>query len=364
MKINKFFKLGKEVSIRMTGKQNFLESSFLMKNNIENIDVDDIDTSICSNCILHIENKTESIKALRCKEEYCLNYCQKRKNYIKNKKANNDNFFGIIDKRLSRLQLCQMLLYNALDIGPNGIIKNISEKEVASILNCTVKTVRNNNKRLAELNYIYFTKISSDRFNVLLLDYNKYHLPANEGGRGYIVMSSETLMKLLNIKNVNSLRIAIRNLVKFDDNNVKRTKTRKTSCTYDEISFFLPNYVNHKAIIDRMLDETSSIFDFTKTKEKVSFVLKEEYNGKNKRRKLSNKYKAYIKNYCEKRLFPLTDKDYDDLIQMSLEYRFSTVITALDVAYKKYYLANAEVKNYGGLVREIIKTEINKKQTA
>jgi len=359
MKIRNFFKVGKELSIRMTGRQNSVKFNSLNKNEETNNDV-------CANCILHIKDESEKIntKTLKYKEEYCFNYCKRRKNHIKEKELNDDNFLGVVDKRLSRLQLCQNLLYQALDVNLNGIIKDVSESEVASLLGCTIRTVRNNNKRLSELNYIQTLKTSKDTFNVLLLDYNKYHLSTHDGGRGYIVMSNKTLIKLLNIENVNSLRIAIRNLIKFDDSNIKRIKTREVSYTYDEASFFLPNYINHKAIINKMLEETFSMFNYRKENEKIYFKIKDEYDGKKQRRKLENKYRLYIKNYCQQKYFNLTNKDYDDLVQMSLEYRFNTVIDTLNLVYTKYYLKNITVENYCGLVREIIKNTQYKKIAA
>ena len=372
MKLSPFFKIGKEILIKMVGVQNHLEFYLLNQREVfkdnGNYIHKNMTNDICIDCPLHMKNDSViDDDALKYRNDYCINHCKKRKSYIQDKNmANNEGdraiFVGKI--RLSRLQLSQLLLYHALEVGPNGIVKNISENEIAAILGCTVRTVRNNNERLVDFGYILFSRISNDKFNILILDYNKYHLSSNEGGRGYVVMSNKSLMKLLNVKNVNALRIEIRNLVKFDDNNINRIRVRETSCTYKEVSSFLPDYVNYKAIIDRTIDETSGIFNIRQTNEKIYFTLKDEFNGKNERRKLGNEYKVYFESYCKRNYFNLTNKDYDDLAQMSLEYRFNIVIEALDIAYKEYYLKNIIVENYCGLVREIIKKKTREKKLA
>lgn len=372
MKLSPFFKIGKEILIKMVGVQNHLEFYLLNQREVfkdnGNYIHKNMTNDICIDCPLHMKNDSViDDDALKYRNDYCINHCKKRKSYIQDKNmANNEGdraiFVGKI--RLSRLQLSQLLLYHALEVGPNGIVKNISENEIAAILGCTVRTVRNNNERLVDFGYILFSRISNDKFNILILDYNKYHLSSNEGGRGYVVMSNKSLMKLLNVKNVNALRIEIRNLVKFDDNNINRIRVRETSCTYKEVSSFLPDYVNYKAIIDRTIDETSGIFNIRQTNEKIYFTLKDEFNGKNERRKLGNEYKVYFESYCKRNYFNLTNKDYDDLAQMSLEYRFNIVIEALDIAYKEYYLKNIIVENYCGLVREIIKKKNKRKKVS
>ena len=342
----------------MTGVQNIINSH----EHYNTFNSDDSFKNTCTSCNLYIEDTSSLDKnTLEQREAYCSNYCTKK--VIQKKDSYCQNGY-VIRKRLSRLQLAQLLLYHALDVGANGIIRDVSEEEVADILGCTVKSVRNNNKALKEFNYILYSRISKDRFSVILLDYNKYHLSSKDGGRGYIVMSSDTLVRLINVEKVNSLRIEIRSLVKFDDNNVRRIKTRETNMSYNDISLFLPNYMRHKAAIDRAIENTSGIFNMNFRKNEVSFHLKDEFDGKNERRKLSNEYKLYFRNYCENKHFNLTEKDYDDLTQMSLEYRFNIVAGALDLAYKEYYLKNIIVENYCGLIREIVKNKIDNKKVA
>ena len=368
MKLNQFFKIGKEKLIKMIKEHDCSKAQEEIVDNItyENTNIyRDFINDVCSDCVLKITiDSNIDTGALELRNDYCLNHCEKRQAYINNRNASNnsDKFIFAGKKRLSRLQLSQLLLYHALGVGPTGIVHNISESEIANILNCTIKTVRNNNKRLVDWGYILFSRVSKDKFNILILDYNKYHLSSKEGGRGYVVMSNKTLMKLLNIKNVNALRIEIRNLVEFDDNNVKRIRTREVSSTYKEISSFLPDYINHKAIINKIIDKTSGIFNVRKVNDKIYYNLKAEFDGKNERRKLGNKYKQYFRNYCKNKSFSLNEKDYDDLVQMSIEYRFNTVMSALDIVYKKYFLSGTVIENCGGLVREIIKKKTYEKK--
>lgn len=367
MKLKKFFKVGKITMLKMTSVQNLYKN--VNKSNVTSDRVIERNKDNCSNCIMykkHIEyitnsksnndKKNEIEKTLQYFNRYCKEYCTK--SYYTKSTSNGKK------ERLSRLQLCQLLLYHALGPDEKGFVRNISEKEVASILGCTVKTIRNNNIRLVNLNYILLSKYTEDKFNILLLDYKNYHLSSKEGGRGYITMSSDLFIKLIKINNVNSLRLEIRNLVKFDDQNVKRIKVRKASYTYKKIRSFLPDYMNYQIIKNKVIKETSGVFDITKTNEGIVFALKSEYNAKLQKKKLSKKYEICFKNYCMSKNIPLTQKDYDDLVQMSLEYRFNDVIDALSIVYRNYYLKDVNIENYGGLIREIIESNLHKKITA
>lgn len=373
MRLKRFFKVGKNTMIKMTSLQNTYTST----------NETDIFTSTtvkrkehsCANCVMYkkykeytltseYKNSTEheKNKVLKYFNRYCDEYCSK----VENNTYATSNIKYHVGKRerLSRLQLCQLLLYYALGPDEKGIVRNISEKEVASILGCTTRTIRNNNKRLIELNYLLLSWVSKNKYNVLLLDYESQHLTAQEGGRGYITMSNNLFMQLIKIKNVNSLRLEIRNLVKFDDQNVKRIKTRKASYTYKNIRAFLPSYINYQIIKNKIIKEASNIFHITKTNEGIIFTLKSEYNAKLQKKKISKEYEKYFLNYCVNKNMVLSKKDYDDLIQMSFEYRFTTVIDALSIVYKNYYLKDVYIENYGGLVREIIENNLHKKITA
>lgn len=348
MKLKPFFKIGKSTTIRMTLPQTPVSSITTCRKVF--------DINICQNCPFYKDNTG-----------YCSKHCKKPYKYVpeRNVLDESSQIDSHFKKRLSRLQKLQFLLYHALDVGKGGFIKNVSEKEIANILDCTVKTVRNNNKRLSELHYIAFSKITSDRFNVLIYDYNTYHLSAKEGGHGYIVMSVDLLMELIKIKNVNALRLELRKLVKFDDYNIKTTKPKPVKYTYKEISNFLPSYINYKAKIEEIMQKTPNTFDVAKTENGIKFKLKNIYNGKIIKKGLQRKYNSYIQNYCTRKGIVLREGECEDLVQMSFEYRFNVVMEAFAEVNEDYIQKGDKyIKNFGGLVREIIEKNISRKKVS
>jgi len=69
----------------------------------------------------------------------------------------------------------------------NGIVYNLEACDLASVIGCNVRTVWNNLKVLEEYTYISYSKNEYGLINVILNDYENYYLPANKGGRGFLV---------------------------------------------------------------------------------------------------------------------------------------------------------------------------------
>lgn len=103
----------------------------------------------------------------------------------------------------------------------NGIVYNLEACELASVIGCNVRTVWNNLKVLEEYTYISYSKNEYGLINVILNDYENYYLPANKGGRGFLVMSKELLTKLNSTDSLVSLRIFIRELLSLDSPELK-----------------------------------------------------------------------------------------------------------------------------------------------
>lgn len=305
------------------------------------------DLSICLDCPLFKSTSNAHIT-------YCQNYCNKPR-IIKEKVIyyNEANRFHIpIRERLSKLQLKQILLYHFLNIDNNGIVKNISTKEIAKFLNCSIKTVKNNNERLVKLNYILYSKISNDKFSIWLTDYKNYHLTQKEGGSGYITMSKELLINLININTVNSLRLELRKLIEFDDQNIQTDEVNSGKYTYQDIKRFLPKYLHYKGAIEDIINSGSNSFQTTIENNCITFKLKNEYNSELLRKDIINECEPLLNDYFNK--FNFIENEVIDILQMSIQYGTEKIKNSLNEIYNNYILKNKHIYNLGGLIRKTI----------
>ena len=329
-----FARIGKRLIRRMTGVQeNYKKIEY----------IEELDYTPCQNCEL---NK------LSCENnQYCTEYCQKIR--VKKEKVtyvNEANSFKIpSDERLSKSQLKQILLYHFLGIDENGILRNISISEIANILDCDEKTVKNNNKRLSELNYILHSKASSDTFSIMLVDYKNYHLRKNEGGTGYVNMTRDLFLELLNVKNVNALRIELRELIKFDDSNIGVETIEQGTYSMNDVKRFLPQYVRYEKAIKECLENGSGAFDVKLNKKELTFKLKDEYNPKILREKIFTDFEYAFDSYYE--VFNFTNNEVESLYSLCLQYGIDVVQDTLDIIYKDYVLKGIYIRNLGGLIR-------------
>lgn len=347
MLVCNFARVGKALLRGMVGVQkNYKEIEYKKE----------FDESVCKGCKFYVGGCKNSDLV----KTYCNEYCNKAYKYVEiTKYINEANEFKIgVKERLSKIQVKQMILYHFLGVDKNGIVKNIDEKSVANYLGCDIKTVRNNNERLIELNYIIFSRIDRFTINVILVDYKSYHLPSSRGGRGYITMSKELLDELLIIDNVNTLRLEIRNLIKFDDMNIDNINITSSKYTYKQISRFLPSYINYISLIKDLLKDSSDLFHVDIQDDGIEFKLKDKYNSKITKDNLKNQIYSNIFDFCIDNGFLFSDKELEDLLQMGMQYSCQAVIGAVEYIDKNYYLRGKDVNNVCGLVRTIIVNKV------
>ena len=207
------------------GKAILIQSLGIQKNYVEivesTVDVTDYSNSSCSDCKYKavIDSFAEGSEPYIAASNVCAG-CPNRlitqKNVIKKIYHNDKNRYGYRPMlKNNAIKLLLLLHFNHPD--KHGIIKNVNAHELAKVLNCNVKTIWNNLETLKEYTYIEYSKINSKNFSVMLTDYENYYLPANKNGRGFIVMSRDLLLKLINITSLVALRIYLRELINLDD---------------------------------------------------------------------------------------------------------------------------------------------------
>jgi hypothetical protein len=283
------------------------------------------------------------------------------------------NLSVIHTKRLSKSQICQLLLYHFMHPDERGILSMVSEKEVADMLGCHVKTVRANNEFFEKIGIIFYSKADNGRVNIWLRDYNTYHLNKEKGGEGYIPFSKQLLSALLCIEDVNVLRVELQKLIKYDNDNIKfitktdqeASRTAPSTLTCDEIKKVVPYYLRYNRAVMGIVSRSSEAFETNIEGSVVVFKLKERYNGKIIKREQKEKRYEEIKRYLAS-FFPqgslIEAKQIEDLVQMSFEYGLQRVKNAIKEAEQQYG-SLLHTFNLGGMVRTIIRDSYLKKSS-
>lgn len=366
MKYNYFAQIGKSAYVAMLGVQeNFKE--------VQTVEQIDEQSCINAGCQLYylkkeLANNPEELKknpdaienivdkcCRNCSTAYSCTtkavYHNEKNKYQTDKLYNNNNI------RFSKSQLKQFLLYHFLVSNNSGLIHNISEKEVAKALNCSERTVRNNNKFLLKHLYVSICYASEPgTFTVLIRGYKDRALPAEQGGRGYLVMPKETFEALLSIQDVNELRSELRLFLKADDYKNSENKSQ-ISTSVKSLRRKLPKYLTPKKVVEILNNiKENSLFNFNKiANEEIVYRLKEDFDPVVKATELQNSFTSNFVEYCTANDIVLDAKTYADLVQMSFQYNHETVMRVLITISEK--IVSGLINNIGGYIREVIIAE-------
>ncbi len=286
------------------------------------------------------------------------------------------------------------ITYHFLQPDTLGFIKNISIKELSELLDCTPATIRFSNDVLSSYGYCYFCSsgIDNNHINVLLPEYKNYHKPANEGGRGYINLSSDMLSELLSIDHLNTLRLTIKGILEVDNASiydVANPNLTNASSSFDKLRGFLPSYCKPN-VIRKALEQGDAIFQYSFSDNSVTFHMKEEFSKKNVRKAMLLESKQEIMHHVnclndvlelanDKNIsadddrtqtlltmfsigsfstYPaliLTNDDYFDLASMCVQYNMNMVKHAISSIYNDYIARHIPVESFGALTRHCIR---------
>lgn len=187
------------------------------------------------------------------------------------------NFLNI---KWTKSLIKQVLAYMA-KCDSQGRVALMSEEELAATIDCSVRTVQNNNKTLEEHDIIQWDRLWGEYIQVSFIGYlencldlhkkNQEELPMDATASiesvldkytsksGYTSVSDEVIYELLKVENINMLRIALRALYAYESQvNVKQDTEALLS--YTEVKYVLPSYIGYKAAIKNMVNKLQSIF--------------------------------------------------------------------------------------------------------
>ncbi|MFF2592510.1 hypothetical protein ACFVSZ_04015 [Priestia megaterium] len=279
--------------------------------------------------------------------------------------------------RLSKSQISQLIFYHFLHVDERGIICDVSEKEIAAALNCTVRTVRNNNVVLAETELISYSR-SGKGINICIVPYPQYF---EEHGFGFMELEYTRFEELILIENVNALRLELRKELVYDNDTIKRhfnpgENTSKIS--FNDYKIFTPKYTHYKGMMQKIAETQTSAFKTVVQGSTIFFVLKDgAKNGKMSKQEKKEQYDAAIRRTIEETFVKLSghstdstgivmssfqNEDIADLVQLSFEYGIERVKSALySLIEQAFFSHDAQVvENYGGKIRTLIRKELSK----
>lgn len=387
--LDNFANIGKAVLTQALGLQkNYSE---IVEESVSVIDHTNPACANCRNCAL-LKSFNQASDIYKAAETACNN-CPSRtfttKNITKKVYHNEKARYGY-KPRLKSNAIKLLLSLHFFHPDRFGIVTDININELAGLLSCDVKTIKNNLAILEQYGYISYSKTSAHCINLCINDLQQYYLPANKGGRGFIVLSFNLLNELLSINSLLSLRIHLRQIMEIDSLNAKGPFTA-VSKTYKEIKLSLPDYCK-PCVIRKAISNNSGIFDisFKDVEKSVRFEINERFNSRMQKTECLNTYTAMFKEFlidfnntvsyinvnndvCSKyreffdqntpnnsyRLLTLRELDLEDLAQLALQYSYNLVLKALSDIYKSYILKERTINNIGGLLRTVIVSSIN-----
>lgn len=404
MELSNFARIGKGVITKSIGLQeNYIEVFEVAESKL------DEEKSGCAGCPVYqakcqmrdagVDEAVEILES-KCKE------CQQAvftESYTETKKyVNEKNQYGY-QETLKSNAIKLLLAYHFLQPNAYGLVEDISIKGLAELVGCTAATIHACNKTLSE--YGYCCVCESGRYNgcinIILTEYKNYHKTAAEGGRGYITMSSDMMRKILAMEGVNTLRLNLKGILEVDSSSCRSTEDPElasATATYKKLRGFLPDYCKRNVII-KALQKDSSIFSFDCNDKSVTFNINKEFAQKNVRSSMMQNEEAEMKSYIanlNQTLFmagkkyiqgadPLTDarlssyhiaaasgytllglseKDYKDLASMCIQYSRDMVQKAIITVYNDYTVHGTEIRNFGGIVRTIIRSMLSADRAA
>lgn len=266
-----------------------------------------------------------------------------------------------IHTRLSKHQMKLFLLYHfhpEISSG-TGLIKNVSEQEVSNLLGCTVKTIRNSNLQLVKYNYIIYSKADTGRFSLILKDYPNYHVKASQGGAGYVNLTKDVMESLIDIDDVNVLRMQLRSILEHDNNNIGKIEPQSATVEYRTLKKNMPKYMNSKRSIIEKLKRNPGLFNYQFGGDYIEVGLGEEYIGKYVRKELSVKFLDRMFEVVKRvGLDWIPESSQGDIVQMCIQYGEEVTLSSLKDVLERYLQEKGSITNLGGLVRTVIRQKL------
>ena len=358
MNLSKYGRIGKAPFIKAIGiQENYKKIVYTESKEL------DRNESGCFSCENYKQIEFLEYLPKECQEKACQNCknCPRAVYKTVTKESyqyvNEKNMYGY-KPRLKPIAMKLLLIYHFAEPDDKGLVRCLSPKELASMLHCSVRSIKNANNTLQEYGYILYSQdpMSKKRFQVFLTEYETYHLPADQGGRGYATFNIDSLMEFINMKDINQLRILLRAALDLDTNK-DEDKPIILSNDYDSLRRFLPSYCK-PGIIRKALSSSTSMFQVKFKDEFVHLQMNADYHGRRAYEKGCLAYATEMEEYfnginkkiskINERLIkkePVNKKDLEYIQKEGFDHQLDMLSTPL---YNSFYL-HLDSENYKDL---------------
>lgn len=223
------------------------------------------------------------------------------------------------------------------------------------------RTILNNLRILSRKDYICFCPGTLDgTYDIFINYYTTKALPANAGGKGFIVLSKILLDKLKKLPGINELRFTVRGLM----NKVPGKQNMKLSdgCNMSKLKTMFPTYTQVKDIIKVMSNDIiNSIFKISQSESSKYFKIRllETYDAYAEKRKQFAKAEKQIRDYFDilnSEFAPKsvtinpTDRQFKDMSKIASTNNIDNIKLAIKQIYTNFDFI-APIRNLPGLVR-------------
>lgn len=148
-----------------------------------------------------------------------------------------------------------------------GIAEEMSLAETAQAVGCTEKTVTAALNTLEEKGYISYRKLNPKYVTVTVNDYAEMFRKAENGGHGYLSFGQEGLEKILKLRHLNEIRIALISVFEACQHEYKSaSKSLTTIISIDRYKEALPNYIRPCHIHEALNSLNNDVIVFSNNK--------------------------------------------------------------------------------------------------
>lgn len=265
---------------------------------------------------------------------------------------------------LKKNALLLFLYLHFLNPDTLGIV-GIDIEDAAEFLQCTERTIKNNLRLLESKDYIRasFSTFTPGYYHIMLPEHKDYFKNRVSGGTGYSVITKDCFSKLLCLPDINSLRLALRNIL--PETEKAKRNVRRLEKSYREVQRDLPAYCTKSKIKD--ITKNNSFGELFHTKIKKRFIIIEtrtQFNPAHTANairqdaadkiliKIEQINKAAVENNRHFK-FHLTNIQMEDVANIALKIRVDYILSALDTVYNEYISHNIRVDNLPALIRTV-----------
>ena len=227
----------------------------------------------------------------------------------------------------------------------------------------------------------------------MLMEYKDYAKTAREGGRGYATFNKEFLDEIMQITDINQLRVFLRIALDLDTK-----KDPKEEISYSSLQRFLPDYCK-KGVIQKALSAASRLYDLVFDNDKIKFTLNTIFHGRTEYENSQISGENEIYEYIQKIdssietvnqailedkpfeaeflsdqeiepsiaskikkeklyvAFDLSAEDFKDLGLLVSTYSIDAVKKVIRYIHKNYVAKLKTIDNFGALARTLLKDE-------